>query len=237
MERDTKIFLGLIGLTIGVVGISFAYNINKKPKIESYDNLSKSVIYKFRGATKTTKLDPSMATQIGRYSITPMLDDKKQIIGAEIKDENGSIVDSMYSSSVESESSEKKSIDTNDKNFSEKIDINNTDKKQDNSNKLLAPIYPVISPAQVGTKEWNNIRKLSALLVKKVKRPNWISSASADENKRFFNNFKNYVTHNEYNILGKFLATYNTNETKTISNWSDAEKKSLRGVVSKISSK
>lgn len=239
MERETKIVLGLIGLTVGVIGVSYLYNVNQKPKIESYDNTNKTITYIFRGSKKTEKLDPLMATKIGRYSIVPILDASKKVMGAEIKDYNGSVVDSMYYTPSE-ETMDTSTLTASVKNASN--DNHSPKQEQDNINTSSSehvaenskPIYPIISPPQVGAKEWNNIRKLATLLTKKVGKPNWITRASADENKKFYNNFKSFVTHNEYNTLGKFLATYKDSESKTLASWSVDEKQLLNSGVSKI---
>jgi hypothetical protein len=243
MERDTKIVLSLIGLTVGVLGVSYLWNINQKPKIESYDNINKTVTYTFRGSKKTEKLDPSMATKIGRYSIIPMLDAKKQVMGVEIKDYDGSVIDSMYTTPSESVDVSKVASAT--VGALKKTLDDASSKKQANGNSPSSsepmvensrPIFPILSPPQVGAKEWNNIRKLALLLDKKTGKQSWITRASADANtnKKLYNNFRNYVTYDEYLSIGKFLGTYKGNESKTLASFSAKEKQLLSSGMNKI---
>jgi len=249
MERDSKIALGLFLFVGAAIGGSILYNRNKKPKIESYDNINKTVTYTFRGSKKTEKLDPSMATKIGRYTISPMLDALKQVMGAEIKDESGTVIDSMYSTPS---SEEKVVIDAIKKagstaksmtDFLKKTVDEQSAKGQSNTGSASQPmveesrpIFPVLSPPQVGAKEWNNVRKLSLLLDKKTGKKSWITKASADANtnKKLYNNFHNYVTYDEYLNIGKFLGTYKGSESKTLASFSNNEKKLLNSGINKI---
>jgi len=252
MERDSKIALGLFLFVGAAIGGSILYNRNKKPKIESYDNINKTVTYTFRGSKKTTKLDPSMATEIGRYSITPMLDALKQVMGAEIKDESGTVIDSMYSTPSSEEKvvadAIKKTIGTVDaskvasalmKKVSDERERKEAESKMPSSSdgsENLKPIFPVLSPPQVGAKEWNNVRKLSLLLDKKTGKKSWITreSADANTNKKLYNNFHNYVTYDEYLSIGKFLGTYKGSESKTKASMSNNEVKLLSSGIKKI---
>jgi hypothetical protein len=119
---------------------------------------------------------------------------------------------------------DKKQSDTNSSSSSEQMTEN------------VRPIFPVLSPPQVGAKEWNNVRKLSLLLDKKTGKKSWITKASADANtnKKLYNNFHNYVTYDEYLNIGKFLGTYKGSESKTLASFSNNEKKLLNSGINKI---
>jgi hypothetical protein len=172
-----------------------------------------------------------------------MLDAKKQVMGVEIKDYDGSVIDSMYTTPAKSVDVSKVASATVGAIKKTLDDV--AAKKQANENSPSSsepmvensrPIFPILSPPQVGAKEWNNIRKLALLLDKKTGKQSWITRASADANtnKKLYNNFHNYVAYDEYLSIGKFLGTYKGSESKTKDSMSNNEVKLLTSGINKI---
>ncbi len=104
METKTKIFIGiaLTGLAIG--GGILIYNDRKKPKLEGYDNIAKTVTFSLAGKKKTMKLDPLTGIALGansKYTIDPIVSNN-EVIGVNVK-KSGKIVDHIQSTTSASQ--------------------------------------------------------------------------------------------------------------------------------------
>lgn len=105
--------------------------------------------------------------------------------------------------------------------------------KDEDGNPLTAvPDATKTSPELATSQEKNEIMLDAMRLKTKTTMPNIISKLSLDNWTKVWNNAK--VTMKEYNVLHKFLTTYNKNETETLKSMTFEEQNLVKGLKNRI---